>query len=221
MSRIAFPYSTVQNFDDLPIPFRCVAVDLDDAVVLPLADGSLAQALRATMAIPGVFTPVERDNVLLADGGLLDNVPADVTRALGPDIVIAVDVSNQPTERGKLNSLFDNASLAIDVMMRSDTRESLKEADLVISPRLGKLGSTSWRESDALADLGYEAAAAMADELRKYSVSEEEWKQHLELRRSRARSAALHSGVHSDRRGSRGARASRRRGSLGTPESSH
>lgn len=189
LSRIAFPYSTVENFDDLPIPFRCVAVDLDEAVALPLADGSLAQALRATMAIPGVFTPVERDGVLLADGGLLNNVPADVTRALGTDIVIAIDVSNQPTERGKLNSLIDNASLAIDVMMRSDTQASLKSADIVISPRLGNLGSSSYRQSDELADLGYKAAAAMAEELRKYSVSEEEWTAHLDRRKSRALSA--------------------------------
>jgi NTE family protein len=189
LSRIALPYSTVESFDDLPIPFRCVAVDLDDAVDLPLSDGSLAQALRATMAIPGVFTPVERDEVLLADGGLLNNVPADVARSMGPDVVIAVDVSNQPAERGKLNSLLDNASLAIDVMMRADTRETLKEADLVIAPALGKLGSMSWRQSDAIADLGYEAAAAMSEELRQYSVSEDAWERHLDRRRTRALSA--------------------------------
>jgi NTE family protein len=191
LSRIAFAYSMVESFDDLPIPFRCVAVDLDNAVAVPLADGSLTQALRATMAIPGVFTPVVRNGVLLADGGMLNNVPADAARALGPDIVIAVDVSNKPRERGKLNSLLDNASLAIDVMMRSDTQESLKSADLVIAPDLGDLGSTSYRESDALADLGYEAAKAMAGELRQYSVSEEEWKQLLAERRSRARSAHI------------------------------
>ncbi len=141
------------------------------------------------MAIPGVFPPVERDGVLLADGGLLDNVPADVTRALGTDIVIAIDVSNQPKERGKLNSLIDNASLAIDVMMRSDTLASLKDADLVISPDLGNLGSSSYRQSDALADMGYQAAEAMAEELQKHSVSEEEWRAHLDQRQSRARSA--------------------------------
>jgi NTE family protein len=189
LSRIALPYSTVKDFDDFPIPFRCVAVDLDHAVALPLADGSLAQALRATMAIPGVFTPVERGDLLLADGGLLNNVPADVARSLGPDVVIAVDVSNQPKERGTLRSLVDNASLAIDVMMRSDTRESLKEADLVIAPDLGKLGSSSWRESEALAELGYQAAEAMAEDLRQYSVSEEEWEEYLEQRQSRVRSA--------------------------------
>jgi NTE family protein len=79
LNRLTLPYSTVNDFDDLPIPFRCLATDMVEARQIVLEDGSLATALQATMAIPGVFTPIEIDgSVLLSDGGLLNNVPTDV-----------------------------------------------------------------------------------------------------------------------------------------------
>ena len=92
VSRLALPYAAPLHFDDLPIPFRAVATDLEAAVPLALGRGSLAGALRATMAIPGIFEPIVLDDRFLAEGGLLNNVPADVARAMGADIVIAVDV---------------------------------------------------------------------------------------------------------------------------------
>src|SRR5439155_4922527 len=83
LDRLAQPYGTIASFDDLPIPFRCVATDMVRAEPVVLQQGSLATALRATMALPGLFPPVERDGRLLADGGMLDNVPADVARRMG------------------------------------------------------------------------------------------------------------------------------------------
>ena len=73
------------SFDDLPTPFRCVATDLKNAEAVVLGRGSLAQAMRATMAIPGVFTPVNFENWLLVDGGALNNIPADVTKKMGAE----------------------------------------------------------------------------------------------------------------------------------------
>lgn len=85
LSRISFPYKSDLHFDDLPTPFRAVATDLQASEVLVLEQGSLSQSLLATMAIPAVFPPVEIDGKLLADGGMLNNVPADVVRAMGAD----------------------------------------------------------------------------------------------------------------------------------------
>jgi NTE family protein len=191
LSRIALPYSTVDDFGELPIPFRCVAVDMETADTVTMADGSLAQALRATMAIPGVFTPVLRDDRVLADGGLVNNVPADVARSMGADIVIAVDVGSKMKGKGQLTSLVDNASQAIDVMMRSHTRIALETADLVISPDLGKYTSSDYRASNALADLGYQAAAAHAGDLERWSLGKEEWQRYLEERKARTRNGDL------------------------------
>ena len=90
--RVALPYNDVTRFADLPIPFACVAVDLQTSEAVVLDSGRLQEALRATMAIPGLFVPVRIGNRVLVDGGVLNNVPADVVRAMGADIVIAVDV---------------------------------------------------------------------------------------------------------------------------------
>jgi NTE family protein len=104
LSRLALPYTAPLSFDDLPIPFRAVATDLEAAVPVALDRGSLAGALRATMAIPGIFAPIALGDRFLADGVLLNNVPADVARAMGADIVIAVDVGEPLGPREALTS---------------------------------------------------------------------------------------------------------------------
>ncbi len=106
LDRLSLPYSTVRNFDELPIPFRCVATDMVAAQQLVLKDGSLAEALRATMAIPGVFDPVETDDKkILADGGLLNNIPTDVALAMGADIIIVVNIGTPLGTAEDLDSL--------------------------------------------------------------------------------------------------------------------
>src|ERR1700758_3845255 len=92
LDRIAFPESGVADFDDLPIPFRCVATDMLSGEGIVLRDGSLALAVRASMAMPGVFTPVERDGRVLADGGMVQNIPVETVRGMGADAGIAIDL---------------------------------------------------------------------------------------------------------------------------------
>src|SRR5262245_5562749 len=93
IDRITLPYGTIHSFNELPIPFMCVATDMLAAQAVVLKDGSLGQALRATMAMPGVFAPVEIGQRVLADGGLVNNVPSDVIRQMGADVIIAVNVT--------------------------------------------------------------------------------------------------------------------------------
>ena len=186
LSRVALPYAYPLDFDDLPIPFRAVATDLEAAAVAELEDGSLAQALRATMAIPGVFQPVERDGLLLADGALLNNVPADVASRMGVDVVIAVDVGGPLYTRDEMQSLFSIASQAIGVMMAERTRSVLnRHADHVITPALDDVSAADWREFEAIRALGYEAAVEACVELAYLALSPAEWERHIEARQAR------------------------------------
>jgi NTE family protein len=187
LSRIAAAYSGLGSFDDLPTPFRCVAVDLRTAAVVVLDRGSLPQALRATMSLPGIFPPVEIGRQVLVDGGAMNNVPADVVRAMGADIVIAVNVGSLSETRRVDTSILGLVGNTIDAMMLASTRRGMAAADLVISPDLDKFKSLDWRRADALAEQGYRAAEALRDRLLPYALDEESWREHQAARESRRR----------------------------------
>ncbi len=186
LSRVALPYAAPLEFDALPIPFRAVAADLEAAAVVELGSGSLASALRATMSIPGVFQPVERDGLLLADGALLNNVPADVVSRMGVDVVIAVDVGEPLETREDLQSLVSVVGQALGVMMVERTRDVLnRHADHVIKPELDGVTAFDWREFDTIRALGYEAVAAAGGALAYLALSPAEWERHIDERRAR------------------------------------
>ena len=114
------------------------------------------------------------DEWLLVDGGVLNNVPANVVRQLGADIVIAVNVgADVGDEKAQTASLLSLLGKTIDTMMTTSTRRALESADLIIDPDLKGLTSTSWRQSDELADRGYQAAAALEGKLQGYEMSAE------------------------------------------------
>jgi NTE family protein len=189
LARIAGAYESLQSFDELPTPFRCVAVDLVSARQIVLDKGSLTTAMRATMSLPGVFPPVEADGRVLVDGGALNNVPADVVRAMGADVVIAVSVGYVGETRTVNRSLLGLMGATVDVMMQASTREAMKAADMVINPPLQGFGSLDWRRSRELADDGYRAAEAMKEKLLPLALDEQSWAAYEEQRRARRRSA--------------------------------
>ena len=139
------------------------------------------------MAIPGVFKPVQIDGRLLADGGLLDNLPTTVVKSMGADIVIAVDVGTPLKSREELNYLFNILDQAIGVMMIENVRESRRFADVVISPDLGLYTSSDFKESKPIADLGKHTARQKELILAGLALGETEWDQHLDSRQSRRR----------------------------------
>jgi NTE family protein len=187
LDRIAFPYSTVASFDDLPIPFRCVATDMLNGDTVVLKDGSLAQSLRATLAIPGLFTPVELNGKMLADGGLVDNIPTDVARQMDANIVIAVNIGTPLGGQKDLESLGSFLIQAVNIMTLENDRRALRLADLQITPHLGSVSLLDFSHADEIIRLGYEGAASNAAELRKYSLPDEEWQQYLAQREARKR----------------------------------
>ena len=157
LARIAGPYMSLASFDELPTPFRAVAVDLVTAQQVILDKGALASAMRATMSLPGIFPPVERDGMVLVDGGAMNNVPADVVRAMGADTVIAVDVGFMGDTRTVSRSMLGLMTQTVDTMMQANTRRSLASADIVINPTLTDYDSLDWRRSAELAVEGYRA----------------------------------------------------------------
>jgi len=186
LSRIALPYSGVASFDDLPIPFRCVATDMRRAETVVLGTGPLDRALRASMAIPAVFDPVRDGELLLSDGGVLNNVPVDVARAMGADVVIAVKVGS-PAFDPVSESIFGLANRAITLMMDELDDPRLAQADLVILPSLAGVSGSDYRNNEAIARIGYEAAAAQAGFLRRFALDEGAWQEHLAARQARRR----------------------------------
>ena len=189
LSRYTAAYTDLRSFDDLPIPFRCVATDLTSAEGFTLDSGSLPLAMRATMAIPGFFTPVKWGDRILVDGGAVDNIPVDVLRTMKPDVVVAVSLEIAPASPKTLNSLSSVLRQVVNVVVIQNERRSLKQADLVISVPLQKYVNTDYEHADKIERIGYEAAKSMAAELRPYELSDAEWQEYLKQRNERVRTA--------------------------------
>ena len=187
--RATYEYSAMKTFDDLPIPFRCVATDLltGDAVILQ--SGSLSEALRATMAVPGVFTPVELDDKILVDGGMVDNIPSDIAREMGAKIVIAVDVASSLAPRSELLTLGGVVGQALDIATLENERRGLKLANVVVTPEMGKYSGADFYSSDQIIRLGYEGAAKAMEGLMPYALPEDQWQQYLRDRYARKKTA--------------------------------
>jgi len=188
LSRIAGAYLQLQSFDELPTPFRCVSVDLVTAQPVVLDHGSLPDAMRATMSLPGIFPPTEIDGRVLVDGGAMNNVPADVVRAMGSDVVVAINVGFMGEKRTVNYSLMGLMGQTVDVMMEANTRRAMQAADIVINPSLGGFASLDWRRNEALAAAGYKAAEAMKDKLLPLALDDGAWGAYEEARRARRKS---------------------------------
>jgi NTE family protein len=191
LSRVALPYTELRSFDELPIPFRCVAVDMATGTPLTLQDGSLATALRATMSIPAFFTPVKRDGKLLTDGGTLNNLPTEAVKAMGANLIIAVDLHSTLEDVEQLRSLIDILGQTMAIAIKENERRSLALADVVITPELGGLTGLDFSQVVEFAERGHKAAEMRAVVLERLSLSEEAWQAHLAQRQAKEPAASL------------------------------
>ena len=142
-------YNGIKSFDDLPIPFRCVAVDIKTQEEVIMDSCELELAMRASMAIPGAFRPVKWKNKVLVDGGMLNNLPVDVVRSMGADFVIAVDLEQtQHEERNfSLKETFGIGGILDWAVSRPDwkkAKENREDADVYINPQLAEYGVSSF-----------------------------------------------------------------------------
>ncbi len=184
IDRETLAYSGVQSFDDLPIPFRCVATDLVSGKQAVFKDGSLSRAMRATMAIPGLFSPIRESEHVYVDGGLVGNLPTDVVRDMGADIVIGVHLQTSPAEVEKIQSLFAILGRSIDVVVAGNEIRGLAGADLVVSVELQDFSSLDYAKSKAIIDRGTEAAAQKSRLLDTYALDDAAWAQYMERRKA-------------------------------------
>jgi NTE family protein len=185
-SRLTLPYSTIQSFDELPIPFRCMATDMVEAKPVVLSRGSLASALQATMSIPGVFAPVEIEGKILAsDGGLLNNIPTDIMKDLGVDTIIAVDIGTPLGGRESMGSLGSILGQTIGVVTIENVRRNKKLADILIEPDLKKFETMDFPRAREITDLGYAGAEKMSSKLLPFALSESDWQAYVAERQSR------------------------------------
>jgi NTE family protein len=160
----------VGGFDRLPIPFLTVATDLETGDEVVLRSGDLGNAMRATMAVPGVFAPAEIEGRVLVDGGLVNNLPVDLARGLGAEVVVAVDVGEPLRSRDELRSLNRVAGQVLSLMVRGNVEPQERLADLVIRPQVQSIGSAEFHKVDRLIPLGEEAALKHAEWLSTYAV---------------------------------------------------
>lgn len=157
------PVRDVHDFDKLPIPFRAVATDLVTGEEVVIASGSLPEAVRASMSIPGLFAPVLLANLMLADGGMANNLPISVVREMGADIVIAVDISSPLLTRKELDSVLTVTEQLTNFLTRRNTElqiASLGPRDVLLVPDLTGFSFTDFDKAQSIVPVGYESAMA-------------------------------------------------------------
>jgi NTE family protein len=170
--------SHIKHFDDFPIPFRAVASDLGHGKPYVFDRGDLATAIRASMSIPGLLAPVKHQGLLLADGGIVNNLPVDVVKEMGADVVIAVDIGTPLSSTGDIKSVLSIMDQLATIMTRGNTEERiamLDDQDILITPSLGDITTGSFDRSVEAITPGITAANAQLDKLRPLSVDRASW----------------------------------------------
>jgi NTE family protein len=186
LSRHTQAYSDLTTFDDLPIPFRCVATDLVAGTPFVLDRGSLPKALRATMALPGIFTPVNLDGKVLIDGGVTNNLPVDVARKMGAEKVIAVIVETKQPSAREFTSLAAVLRQTASIAVLQNERQQAEKADLVIRVQVSGVNASDYEQSGKIIEQGYITAKAMAAQLAPYAIrNDAEWQAYLARRNQR------------------------------------
>lgn len=163
----------ITDFDKLNIPYRAIATDLRTGESVALNRGSLATAMRASMAVPGAFTPVRMGDRVFVDGGILNNIPVDVVKEMGADLIIAVDVgesASQKSEQSDFRSLREVIGRTYTIMQRPDQEKKLTLANLIIAPDLKGFSPTQFHKVSELIPQGYAAADQLRDQLAAYSA---------------------------------------------------
>lgn len=183
---LTLPIRHVEEFDRLPIPFRAIATDLVTGEKVILANGSLPDAMRASMAVPGVFTPHVINGRSLVDGGLSSNLPIETVRAMGADVVIAVDVRPELKSAEELSSAIAVTNQMLDILIQRETLaqiRTLRESDIYVRLDLPNAGSTDFAGAVANIPTSYEKVLTQTRELSRLAVSRARFESYLTAQR--------------------------------------
>ncbi len=188
LRQLTLPFSNSTNFDLLPTPFRAVATDLESGASVILDRGDLAISMRASISAPGVFAPVEYEGRLLVDGGLAENLPIDVARAMGADVLIVSDVSFPLQNRSKLTTALTISNQMLAILVRKDADRQLRTLtprDVLIEPNVGSATQTDFAAAVGTIGQGEVAVRAVATRLADLAVDEASYKRFLARRAAR------------------------------------
>jgi NTE family protein len=185
LRRLTLPVARITDFDLLPTRFRALATNLETGVKRVIGDGDLTTAMRASMSVPGLFAPVEYRGELLVDGGLSDNLPIDIARSMGVDILIVVDAGFPLQPRKSLNSLPGVTNQMLSILLRKDIERDLATLgpnDIVVSPQLGDFSSYDFPETMKIVSAGVAAAEAVEPRLAALALPDEEYALYQQAR---------------------------------------
>jgi NTE family protein len=189
LHELTLPVAEIDDFDDLSIPFRAVATDIGTGRPAVLGEGKLAAALRASMAVPGGLAPEIIDGRMLVDGGVSNNLPVDVARNMGADVLIVVDISTPLMEASEITNIISVTEQLTNIMTRSNTDAQLAtliETDITILPNLGDIATADFNRVLEAIPTGYAAADSMRNELAALSVPEFEYRDWIAARQDRS-----------------------------------
>lgn len=185
IDRSLLPYYGLGSFDQLPIPFRCVATDLVTGKEKVFERGSLPLALRSTMSIPAVFSPAVDGDSVYTDGGSLNNLPVDIAKRMGVDIVIAVYLDTGPPAKGSYSSLLGVAGRIVSIMISANEMHSIELADILLSADLKTFSPDDFSKSEQIIPKGYEAAQRKKALLAGLALGSADWAEYVNGRSAR------------------------------------
>jgi NTE family protein len=185
IDHITLAYPSMRSFDELPVPFRCVATDLISGKQVVFDRGEISSALRSTMSIPGAFTPVYDKDKVFVDGGLVNNLPTDVVRQMGADIVIAVHLETKDPDAKELQSLFTVLERSVRVVIAENELRGMAHADAVVSVDLSNFTATDYEKNDPIMQKGYETANEKTKLLANFMLDAAGWQEYITDRDSR------------------------------------
>jgi NTE family protein len=177
--------SIEQDFDDLPIPFRAVATDIETGEMVVLHSGSLVHAIRASISVPGIFAPVSLQGRYLVDGGIARNLPVDVVKEMGADIVIAIDVGRPVDEITveEIRSVLDVTRQTSHIYTQQTSQGVLQLADVLLRLRLEGFSTVDYEKTEEIVIEGEAASKIYVDMLSALSVTDDEYREFLARQR--------------------------------------
>ncbi|WP_184218167.1 patatin-like phospholipase family protein [Granulicella aggregans] len=183
-------YSDQTDFNSMPIPLRCLATDLNDAKTVTFARGSLPDAVRASVSLPGIYRPFAMNGHEYVDGGVLENLPTQTIHTMKADVVLAVSLPLSPVGKGDLDSIVGVLQRSFSVAIEDSEARSRKLADVVMTPDISGFGAADYLKTIDLAKRGYAAAEAQKAALLKYTLPDDQWADYVAERQARRRGPA-------------------------------
>ncbi len=181
LDRLAYPGFDIEDFDKLSIPYRAIATDIETGKPFIIKNGNIARAMRASMSIPGALPAITIDGKLLVDGGIANNIPIDVVRNMGAEIVIVVDVSEPLANKKDIQSGIDVTGQLTTIMTRRVADQqlaTLTDNDVLIIPAEKDISASDFNKYPALIKAGELAANKMLPALKRYSLSFEDYAEY-------------------------------------------